>query len=319
MTSAATPPADEGGWVEIKGDHLLLKVIERKDTGDAAKPVKSGDTVLINLVGRQANDRDHADGPIFQEAKSWLVTIGEPHCLLRALEYGIERMMAGQKAYIYSTSKYNFAAAYGQEATEGKHRKYKPSPKAEEVSVSATSNVIYEVNVLQIVMDTSRLNPYFPIQKALTMKNIANDIYQYEWEFGNNARERAVCLYEKAGKSMKTLLGGTYFASVEECHPQRKQSREIMLDCFNNVVAVYIRAKRWQKGRDACSNVLKEDSKNVKALLRNAKCYMLDPNKTLDEKDEALKKAENVIVYKDKEEVELKKLRSLWKKQKNAE
>jgi hypothetical protein len=121
-------------------------------------------------------------------------------------------------------------------------------------------------------------------------------------------------LYEKAAKAMKTLWNGTYFNSVEEDHPQKRECRMILLDSLNNVVAVYMRAKRWEKARQAASAVLTEDSKNPKALLRNAKSYMLDPAMSLEEKDAALCKAEKVIVYKDKEEVELRKLRAQWKK-----
>jgi hypothetical protein len=295
-------------WIEVKGPDLLLKVIQSKKQGEDVKPVKSGDTVLMNLIGRQADSPDHVDGSVFQEVKSWLVTVGEPYCLVRALEYGLEHMLAGQTAYIYSTSKYNFDGI----------RKYKASPTAEEYTLPANSNVVYEVTATQIVMDTSRLNPYFTIQRALTMKNIANDIYKCEFEAGGNPRERAIHLYEKAGKAMKTLLQGTYFSSVEESHPQRKESRTIMLDCLNNVIAVYLRAKRWQKARDAASAVLREDSKNTKALLRRAKASLLDPDLTMEEKDQALEKAENVIMYKDAEEGELRKLRAQWQKKQAA-
>ena len=65
---------------------------------------------------------------------------------------------------------------------------------------------MYKVTVTQKVMDTSRLNPYFTIQKALTKKKIANDIYTNEWckppETDKDANcdhsmKRAVRLYTK--------------------------------------------------------------------------------------------------------------------------
>ncbi len=124
-------------------------------------------------------------------------------------------------------------------------------------------------------------------------------------------------LYEKAGKATKTLLQGTYFASVEESHPQRKESRTIMLDCLNNVIAVYLRAKRWQKGRDAASDIVKEDSKNNKAT---EKCQGLPAGTGtfMEEKDQAMGKAENVIMYEDVTEGELRKLRAHWQKKQAA-
>jgi len=312
-------------WTELKGPELLIKKIVPESTtrttpthgddeADVPKAVKSGDTVLMNLTGRQADSPEHLDGPVFQVAKSWLVTVGEPHCLLRAVEHALEfgNVREGQTVLVYSAS-----GAHNFEGTG--IRKYRPSPTTEEYALPAHSSVVYEVTVLQIVMDTSRLNPYFPIQKALTMKNIANDIYQCEWEMGEMSTKRSIHLYEKAARSMKALLGGTYFANVEEDHPQRKQCSNIMMDCYNNVVAVYLRTRKWKKAREAAQTALREEPDNAKALLRNAKAYMMDPEVSMEEKDEALKRAERVIVYKDKEDSDLRKLRAQWKKMRQSD
>ena len=285
-------------------------MLDSKKQDDEAKQVNIGDNVLVNLVGRQSSvmgGRPTLDGPIFQQAKGWLVGIGDLDAVVKALEYGMASMKAGETAYIWSHSMYNFGPGI---------RKYKPQKDAEEYCLPPDSNVVYGVTVVQVVADTSRLNPYFPIQKALTRKNIANDIYQHEWESGGKARERAIRLYEKAAKDMHKLLEGVYFASVEQDNPQRKQCRQIMLDCFNNVVAIYMSAKRYAKAREAAEVVLKHDSKNLKALLRNAKAAMMDPSVAQAEADEAIARAEKVVVYKDKEEAEINKLRAQWKRRK---
>lgn len=282
---------------------------------EEARQIQSGDTVLLNLVGRRVEDSNNIqqslqtnNGPIFQKSQSWLVTIGEPHCLVRAVEMGLEHMLEGQTALVYSTGQYNWGSA----ATGSRNYKA-PGASSEEVVVPGDSSVIYEIEAIQIVMDTSRLNPYFNIQRSKTMKNIANDLYQYEWNIVKS-RERSIRLYEKAAKAMSTLLGGTYFANVEPDHPQRSECQTIMMDSYNNLIAVYLRAKRWAKAREAAITALKADSKNTKALLRNAKAYLLDPDISMEEKDQALAKAEKVICYKDPEETELKKLRAQWKK-----
>jgi hypothetical protein len=329
-TSTVTTPSSSSSsnnpeWKEIKGPDLLIKSIDKKRSNplasskddddddtidDQPKKIQSGDTILLDFIGRQCDSPDRIptdgnfDGPIFQDIKGWLVTVGEPHCLLRAIEYALElEMHEGETALVFATSKYNLGVGGGV-------RTFK------DYTLPADSSVVYRISATKIVMDTSRLNPYFSIQRALTMKKIANDVYQHEWQAGGPARERAVHLYEKSARAMKTLLGGTYFASVEADHPQRKECQTIMVDSLNNVVAVYMRAKRWNKAREAASTVLKEDSKNVKALFRNAKSAMMDPSLTLEEKDVALKKAENVIVYKDAEEADLRKLRAQWNKKK---
>jgi tetratricopeptide (TPR) repeat protein len=309
---------------------LKLGTDDGDDDGDqpaTSKPVKYMDNVLIDFIGRQSNDITHLDGPIFQSVKGWLVGVGEKDVLVKALAEGLEKLKEGDTAYIWSSAKW----ALGELGT----RKHKVSSNTDSSSKSGeaptttpqdqfytlpiNSSVLYEITVTSIVADTSRLNPYFTIQKALTKKNIANDLYQWEWASSGTTREKSIRLYEKAGKDMETLLDGTYFASVEPDHPQRKQCRSIMLDSYNNVIAVYMRAKRFAKAKDAAKVVLKLDKNNFKALLRLAKVCLLDPSTSLEDSDKAISAAEQAIVYKDKEEeIEVKKLRAQWKRKKGG-
>eukprot|EP00980_Cylindrotheca_fusiformis_P030728 scaffold25316_cov215-Cylindrotheca_fusiformis.AAC.1 len=82
---------------------------------------------------------------------------------------------------------------------------------------------------------------------------------------------------------MEKLLNGTYFNQVEEDHPQRHQVQQVMLDSLNNIVAVYLRQKEFHKAKQAAVEVLKQDPKNVKALLRAAKASLLDNASTMEE------------------------------------
>ena len=153
-------------------------------------------------------------------------------------------------------------------------------------------------------MDTSRLNPYFTIQKALSKKTIANDIYQNEWcephqrngdADSEHAMNRAIRLYTRAAKEMAALLQGTYFQQVEKDHPQRHESQQILLDSLNNVVAVYLRRKAFHKAKLSAVEVLKIDPNNIKTLLRAAKACLLDPASTLEEASVAMRAAEAAI------------------------
>lgn len=171
--------------------------------------------------------------------------------------------------------------------------------------VPPKSNVMYEVTVAQKVMDTSRLNPYFTIQKALTKKNIANDVYQNEWckppETDEDAdcdysMKRAIRLYTKAAKEMEALIQGTYFQKIaEKDHPQKHESRQILLDSLNNIVAVHLRQKEYHKAKISTVEVLKVDPNNIKALLRAAKAALMDPASTMTEASAAIKAAESSI------------------------
>ena len=301
---------------------------------------------MVDFIARYAETKDEIDGPIFQEAKGWLVVVGDGD-VVPALEMGIRFLLSGQTGRIWSHSKYSLGPGI---------RTHKPTTSGttkepvESYTLPPNSSVIYEVTVQQKVMDTSRLNPYFTIQKALTRKNIANDVFQNEWKVqpdtaiqkeqkstssqddvnenkdvaSNNAAieadvsmamSRAIRLYQKAASDMETLLQGTYFQQVEEDHPQRHQARQVMLDCLNNIIAVHLRSEEYHKAKLAAVKVLEHDTKNLKALLRAAKAAMMDPASTMEEAEVALAAAEKEIVYKDvKEEKELKRLRQQFKK-----
>jgi hypothetical protein len=264
---------------------------------------------MITFTARLAETRNDTDGPIIQQTvKSWLVGVGDGD-VVPALEMGIRFMETGQTAHIWAHSKYALGPGIRR------HDAYTLPP---------NSNIMYEVNVSQIVMDTSRLNPYFSIQKALTRKTIANDIYQFEWssspssaDENNMAVARALRLYQRAAADMQQLLGGVYFQQVEADHPQRDQARQIMLDSLNNIAAVQMRLLEYHKAKEAAVQVLQQDSKNLKALMRAAKAALLDPASTMEEAQAALEAAENQVTYKNpNEEKELKTLRAQFKQKK---
>jgi len=94
---------------------------------------------------------------------------------------------------------------------------------------------------------------------------------------------------------MQTLLQGTYFNHVEKDHPQRKESRQILLDSLNNIVAVHLKQQEYHKAKQSSVEVLKVDPGNVKALLRAAKAALMDPASTMEEASEAMKAAESEI------------------------
>ena len=158
-------------WKEIKGSDLMLKIIsggrdvkqnhETKSNGGdddydsddiGPREINSGDTVLMDLIGRQADHPDHLDGPIFQDVKGWLVTVGEPYCLIRALDDSITNLKEGETALVFlSSNKYYYPGI-----SDGTNylRTYK------DYSLPADSSMIFELTVTKIVMDTSRLRLY---------------------------------------------------------------------------------------------------------------------------------------------------------------
>jgi len=306
--------SDEHGgdndWNELMGEDLMMK----KLSGDKSDKIEPQEAVLVTFEGRIADDRSARNGPLFQRAKSWLIVVGDSN-VVPALEMGIRHMKVGQTALIWSHSKFalgngtrNVIAEFASSNGLG--------------VVPPKSNVMYKVTVTQKVMDTSRLNPYFTIQKALTKKNIANDIYQNEWckppETNEDAdcehsMKRAIRLYTKAAKEMETLLQGNYFHHVEKDHPQEHESRQILLDALNNIVAVHLRQKEYHEAKISAVEVLKIDPNNTKALLRAAKAALMDPASTMEEAAATIEAAKSAITTSGKNEAmnekEMKRLK----------
>ncbi|KAG7359313.1 FKBP-type peptidyl-prolyl cis-trans isomerase [Nitzschia inconspicua] len=322
-TTTTTTPSDtitgNGEWKELMGKDLMMKVVSTNRTaGKEPEPIEPQDAVLVNIEGwiaeshkddfcmtdKDGNEKDNKKKKlVFQRSKSWLIVVGEGD-VLPAIEMGIRFMETGQTALVWSHSKY--AMGPGTRTIES-------------VTVPPHSNVMYRIQLLQKVMDTSRLNPYFTIQKALTRKKIANDIYQFEWSSTpatcEQAMNRSIRLYTRAAKDMETLLQGNYFSNVEEDHPQRIESRQLLLDSLNNIVAVHLKQKSYHKAKLAAVDVLQVDPHNLKGLLRAAKASLLDPASTLEEAKAALDAAEADITYKHPdEEQQLQRLKVLFKK-----
>jgi len=285
-------PQDENDWTELMGNDLVMKEL----SGGKSETIEPREAVLVTFKGRIAGDRTVRDGALFQKAESWLVVVGNSD-VVPALDMGIRYMKVGQTALIWSHSK--FALGKGTRTTIAENGKANGCG-----LVPPNSNVMYEVTVTQKVMDTSSLNPYFTIQKALTKKKIANDIYQNEWCEPPKTNEdadceysmrRAIRLYTKAAQEMETLLQGTYFHHVEKDHPQRHESRQICLDSMNNIVAVHLKQKDYHEAKLAAAEVLKMDPNNTKALLRAAKAALNDPVSSFEEASAAIKAAEAAI------------------------
>lgn len=271
---------------------------------DESPEIKVGDAVLVDFTVHQANDKDQRDGPICQKATSWLVIVGQNE-INDALDISLTHMQNHQTALVWSTAKFAF----------GPHKRTFPAGN-ENYTLPPDSSVLYHITRVMKVKDTSRLNPYFTLQKTTTRKNIANDLYVCEWP---QRKDRALRLYEKAAKDMELLVDGTYFQQVGTDHPQYKEARQLMIDSYNNILALHMRAKQYIPAKQAGATLLKTDPRNLKALLRLAKVAMMDPKATLEEADSAIQALENAVTYKNKqEEEEARKLRALWKKKKTT-
>ena len=270
-------------------------MIQEDDSVTEPTPVEATDAVVVDIVGRFAEDKTYEDGPIFQEVQDWLVVIGEKD-VLPALEMGIRFMKVGQRAVVWSHSKF----AYGPGS-----RKYG------DYVLPPESNVRYEVTVKSVASSDPVVNePSFQIKIALSKKAIGNDVYVHEWADGYG-KVRAKMLYQRAADMMDYLF---QTVNQDDDEAVRKEAMEVMLDCLNNIAAVHLRAKDFHQAKEAAVKVSEQDPDNLKGMIRAAKAALLDPASSYEEVEVAIAAAE--MDYPDDPEVQ--KLQIALKKRKQA-
>ena len=147
MKVSASSNGKDDDWKPLMGGDLVMKVIrsERPKNNKDPAPVQPKDLVLIDFVARIAEDRSCTDGPVVQEAKDWFIVIGDGD-VTPALELSIRFMESGSTALVWSHSKYAFSNGT---------RIYDRGQ-----ALPPHSNVLFEVTLNSIILDTSRLNPY---------------------------------------------------------------------------------------------------------------------------------------------------------------
>jgi tetratricopeptide (TPR) repeat protein len=216
--------------------------------------------------------------------------------VLPALEMGIRFMKVGQRAVVWSHSKF----AYGPGSR--KHGDYILPPE---------SNVRYEVTVKSVASSDPVVNePSFQIKIALSKKAIGNDVYVHEWADGYG-KARAKMLYKRAADMMEYLF---QTVNQDDDEAVREEAMEVMLDCLNNIAAVHLRAKDFHQAKEAAVKVLSHDPDNLKGMIRAAKAALLDPASSYEEVELAIAAAE--MDHPDDPEVQ--KLQIALKKRKQA-
>ena len=290
---------------------FLFQTVDSSD-GEKGEECQPQDACIVDFVGRLAQNRDDEGGPIFHEAKDCLIVIGEKY-VNPALEMGVRFMHKGQSTVLWSHSKF----AYGLSTRKWDGYELPPN-----------SNVRYEITVKNIFSpkEESTDPDGFQLKLAMSKKLIANDMFKNELYNNTNqiSEQRALRMYSKAADEMLHLLqthgsrkekeGADY--KEEEHKETTKQASDIMLDCLNNVVAVYLKAKKYHEAKEAAVKVLTHDPSNFKALLRAARAAMLDPAGTYEESDAAIAAAEQVVEERNLDDKDVRKLRQELKQKK---
>lgn len=257
---------------------LTLQILERssgeEDENDPVN-VQSQDAVIVDFVGRVAAGTTAVDGPVFHEAKDWLLVIGEKD-VVPALEMGIRFMGQGQTAAVWSHSKY----AYGPGVRSWNDSNLPPH-----------SAVLYTVTLKRVLPAENLLQRSFQLKLCQSKKTIANDIYNNDDVINDHyAKSRALHIYNRAAEMLDHMLLQSADGTADDGFDPLA-ARECLLDCLNNIAAVHLRCRSYHAAKEACVAVLEKDSHNFKALLRAAKAALLDPASSYEEVDAAISAA----------------------------
>lgn len=266
-------------------------MVEQDDKEDR-RACDLGDALYIDFELRQATDRNHEDGQLFQTVKDWLVVIGDKDTT-PALEMGLRFMHDGETSLIYSESKYAYGLA---------------GRKQDGCVLPPNAKVMYRVRITKLIPGDSDLyhSPDFQMKIAQSKKCIGNDCYYFEWANGQG-KGKTLMLYKKASEAMLNLI------TENEDENVRKEASAIFVDCMNNIAAVYLKAKEYGKAKEAAAKVILHDPDNMKALLRAARAALYDPAGTFEESAAAIAAAEQV----NPDDVDLRNLKiELGKKKK---
>jgi FKBP-type peptidyl-prolyl cis-trans isomerase len=279
--------------------------------------VQPQDVVRIEIVGRLCPTKEDAaavttltsatDGmqqeqerysPIFIRASNWVIQIGAKD-VVPAIEMGVRFMKVGQTALVWSHSKY--AYGYGTrrhrlnnnikngDGSNGDGNK----SSCYYYELPPNSNVCFEITVHQVYADEEESNDATFL--ARSRKAIANDVYAHEWQdsfSGGQGKQRAIYLYQKVAKDLLQVVQEEDENSDKSTTTTRRdEALTLLLDCLNNIVAVYLRAHEYHAAKLAAVRVLEVDPNNLKALLRAAQASLLDPASSYEEVQASLQAA----------------------------
>ena len=146
-------------------------------------------------------------------------------------------------------------------------------------------NVIYRVYLQSIKPSKEDQSYSFRFKLAKQLKAAGNDYYKFEWtnnEDGGIGKIKSIKAYNEASRELASLLkdikddtdSGTEQCNLEEAKRIGSEALSLLVDCYNNIAAVQLRAKDYVKVKEAAAEAIKLDPNNIKALCRAAKASM---------------------------------------------
>lgn len=223
----------------------------------------------------------------FLHVENILVTLGNGH-VPQGLELAIRFLSRGQCAIVCCHSKY--AHPHGRKNTcimnsvAGEIHQKDQRGLVDGYDLPPSTNVIYRVCLKSIKSSSDYQSYEFRLKLANQLKRIGNDYFTNEWMGPNGGfgKAKALKAYNNATQELISLLNDCQEAQAiidKNVHDGKKMMKDqieaLLVDCFNNISAVFLRDKEYVKAKEAAAQALQIDANNLKALMRAAKASLL--------------------------------------------
>lgn len=222
----------------------------------------------------------------FLNVENALITLGNGD-ISQGLELAVRFLSKGQCAIVCSHFKY--AHPHGRKNACISTACTDMDPKDQVLvdynhDLPPYTHVIYRVYLKSIKSSLENQTYEFRSKLANQLKLIGNDYFTNEWKgpHGGFGKSKSLKAYNNATKELLSLMNdlGEQQAKAEstalvDYDKMKDQIEALLVDCFNNVSAVFLRDKEYVKAKEAATQAIQINPNNVKALKRAAKASLL--------------------------------------------
>lgn len=205
----------------------------------------------------------------FVHADNWIIKLGSAN-VVPGLEMATRFLSKGEAAIVKCHSKYAYY--------DGRLNSCQDDGSKEDLREN--TNIVFQVTLREIIPLGKALKPSFRLKLGIHLKVMGNDAYKYEWipsNQGGNGKTKALKLYGNASQELISLMKDSDEHILNENMDQemKLQCVKNLVDCFNNIASVHLRAKDYGKAKEAATEAIKIDQDNVKAICKAAKASLM--------------------------------------------
>jgi tetratricopeptide (TPR) repeat protein len=208
----------------------------------------------------------------FIQARDWIIKLGSGN-VVPALEMATRFLVKGESAIVKCHSKYAYSNGRVNSCLQDDCHQDLPAN---------TTSILFQITLREIIPLGNAFKPEFRLKLGIHLKVMGNDAYKYEWiptDQGGHGKINALKLYGDASQELTSLMKDDKIITSDNMNEEIKlQCIKNLVDCFNNIASVHLRAKDYGKAKEAATEAIKIDPDNVKALCKAAKASLMMAN-----------------------------------------